>query len=99
MNGPENVPADFPGTQGTPAEFKGPEEENAERGALLPFPPLIGPECDDEEEAPVLEVRTEEAGAPVLLPDLLRPPAFEESVTGMFSIFPSSPDFLMSPPV
>jgi len=97
VNGPEKVPADFPGTQGMPAELRGPEEENAERGAV-PFPALIGPECDDE-EAPVLEVRTEDAGGPP--PPDLRPPALADAVesTGMLSIFPSSPDFLISPPV
>lgn len=88
MNGPENVPADFPGTQGVPAELRGPEEENAERVV-----PGRGPEWEEDDAPVVVEaVRTDP-------PDDLRPPAAFEESTGMLSIFPSSPDFLISPPV
>lgn len=99
MNGPEKVPADFPGTQGVPAELSGPEDENAERVVLWPG---RGPEWEEEEDDAfvVVEGRTEEEDA-VAGPDLRPEADFEvaEVSTGMLSIFPSSPDFLMSPPV
>jgi hypothetical protein len=101
VKGPENDPADLPGTQGVPAELKGPEAENAV--LALPLFPDNGPEWEDEAPEP-LERRDDELVRPPGLLELLAAVLEliildELSTTGMLSILPSSPDFLMSPPV
>ena len=78
------MPADFPGIHGVPEEFKGPD---VVRVVVLPG---IGPECDDEDAVVVVP------GALRLLVGLV---VDGVEFTGMLSILPSSPDFLMSPPV